>query len=122
MEPNNSVIISFITVGGTVIVAYIVNVLAKRKRDKPEDRLKTIYEGYEALISQQQEDIRRKTEQLRQTEEIIERLQRELDDTRELVARQQRQLEDSKDTNQELIKQLGLLKKSHEVDQSPRYK
>lgn len=88
--------------------------LAVRNREqKPKERMDTIFDGYEKLILQQQNDIERKAAQLLSTQKIVDQLQKELDDTRELVRKQQDELEESRELNLELQAQLKDMKKEY---------
>jgi chromosome segregation ATPase len=115
---SDTVLVSVISTIGGVAIAYIVNVAAKRRKaNKPKDRMQTIFDGYEALIKQQQSDIDRKQLQLKTTQDIIDRLQRELDDTREIVRQQRKEMEDTKEANIQLIEQLNTMKQHYDDEQ-----
>lgn len=108
---DSSVLTALISAASGIAIAYIINVIAKRRR--PKDRQETIFDGYERLIKQQQFDIDRKELQLNQTQLIIEQLQRQLDQTKLIVERQQGELTESRDSNRELVRQLADMRREH---------
>lgn len=115
---NDDVIIQFLIVLGSIITTYLTvkykdKIIKKNKDAAPKDRMDTIFDGYESLIKQQQQDIDRKQRQLDATQGIIDRLQDELNQTREIVRQQQAELVESRESNKELIRQLDLMKNNY---------
>lgn len=121
---TEDVMVQVVIVVGSVLTTYLTvkykNKIIKPSEDKnqdgtPKTRMDVIFDGYEKLIKQQQEDILRKEKQLQQTQDLIDRLQEEVDETRQIVKEQQKQLEEQKQLNQQLKEQLALMKKNHGV-------
>lgn len=119
MMITEDIVIQVLVVLGSVITTYLTvkykdRVIKKGKDNAPKDRMDTIFDGYENLIKQQQEDILRKQRQLEDTQSIIERLQDEIDQTREIVRLQRVELETYKLTNKQLIEQLEQMKRNYD--------
>lgn len=121
---TENVLVQAVIVIGSVLTTYLTvkykdNIMGKDKKandEEPRTRMDTIFDGYEKLIQQQQEDIIRKQTQLDKTDELIDKLQKDLDDTRAIVKRQHEELETQKALNEELKKQLEVLKKQRNDD------
>jgi hypothetical protein len=121
---TENVLVQAVIVIGSVLTTYLTvkykdNILGKDKKEneeEPRTRMDTIFDGYEKLIQQQQEDIIRKQSQLDRTDQLIAKLQKDLDDTRAIVARQHTELDEQKKLNDELRKQLDLMKKQRTKD------
>lgn len=106
--------VALVSTGGTIAVAYIINVVAKKRRvSKPVDRMETIFDGYEKLIVQQQEEIVRKGATITQLEGAVNRLEEQLDETRKLLNRARGELRESKDHNRQLQVTLDDMKKDY---------
>lgn len=116
---DESVVVSLISAVSGVIIAYIVNVAAKKvqklKADKqPKDRMEQMFDGYERLIKQKNlEDVRK--------ERLISKLEEEISMTRQMVrnleadlAVSQRELERSREDNVELKKMLQEMRNEYE--------
>lgn len=121
---TENIVIQTLVVLGSVLTTYLTvkykdRVVKKHKAEAPKDRMDTIFDGYENLIKQQQEDILRKQQQLEVTQSIIERLQDEIDQTREIVKLQKEELEEYKETNRKLISQLETMKETHNITVEP---
>lgn len=114
MDPQVAVAI-ISTIGGLGI-AYIVNILAKKRRARaPKDRMETIFDGYEKLIVQQQVEIDRKGSAITSLEKIVERLEDELAQTRGLLAQAREELAKSRKQNEELKNQLLKMRKQYKA-------
>ena len=108
------VITTLITALGGLGIAYITYVLAKRHRAaRPKDRMETIFDGYEKLISQQQVEIDRKSTAINSLENVINRLEEELTKTRELLGAARTELSESREQNEELKTQLIAMRKDY---------
>lgn len=116
---TENLLVQIVIVFGSVVTTYLTvkykNKIIKPTEDKNEDgtpktRMDVIFDGYEKLIKQQQEDILRKEKQLTQTQSLIDRLQAEIDETRDIVKEQQKQLNEQKELNRQLKEQLNLMK------------
>lgn len=112
---QTQIAIALISAIGGILAAYIAVRYKDRvtAKNRPKDRMESIFDGYESLIKQQQLDIDRKESQLVRTQEIIDRLQVELNTTREIVDKQQRELVDSRKVNEDLVIQLSQMKKTY---------
>lgn len=91
---NDQVAISLISAVSGVIIAYIVNVVAKRVQKtkinkQPKDRMEQMFDGYERLIRQKDREDERKAR-------IIDELEVELTATKKLVRSLEKALESSK--------------------------
>lgn len=90
-ELNDAVVISLISAISGIIVAYIVNVAAKRVQTKkikegPTDRMEQMFDGYERLIRQKDVEDERKAR-------LVDELEEELAMTREMVRKLESALE-----------------------------
>lgn len=119
---TENVLVQFLIVVGSVVTTFLTlkyksSIMGKNKKDdkEPRTRMDTIFDGYEKLIQQQQEDIIRKQQQLDKTDELIDRLQDELDETRSIVQRQHAELDEQKRLNEQLKKQLEVMRKSNKT-------
>lgn len=121
---TENVLVQAVIVIGSVVTTYLTvkykdSIMGKDKKandDEPRTRMDTIFDGYEKLIQQQQEDIIRKQTQLDRTDKLIDKLQKDLDDTRAIVKRQHEELEEQKKLNAELKKQLDIMKRQRNKD------
>ncbi len=115
---NEQIAISLISAVSGVIIAYIVNVAAKKvqekkERNNPKDRMEQMFDGYERLIKQKDLEDDRKVkaiqtleEELTITRETVQRLERALIDT-------QGELEISRQENQELREMLHKMREEY---------
>lgn len=111
---SDTVIISIISTFGGVIIAYIVNVVAKKnKASKPKDRMESIFDGYDKLIIQQQDDIKSKTTHINHLQELIDKQREQLQESQEMIDGLKDELEIARGRNQELRDQLNLMKKNY---------
>lgn len=119
---TEGVLVQAIIVIGSVLTTYLTvkykdRVMGKDKKSEngePRTRMDTIFDGYEKLIQQQQEDIARKQQQLDRTDDLIDKLQKDLDDTRAIVKRQHQELDEQKRLNDELKRQLSVMKRERQ--------
>jgi len=104
---NSPVVVTIVSSVGAIIVAYIANIWAKHRREaRHPDRMSTIFDGYEKLIAQQQDEISRKSVTISALEEATNRLEQQLNETRQLLDKAREELAESKQHNQELKSQL----------------
>lgn len=111
MTSNQQIIVSIISAMSGIIIAYIVNVAAKKvQKNKdnagPADRMEQMFDGYERLIKQRDLEDERKArlmaeleEELSITRDMVKKLEHSLE-----VSRQE--LEDSREEINELRKML----------------
>jgi len=104
---NDQVSISLISAVSGIVIAYIVNVAAKkvqqnRNKSQPKDRMEQMFDGYERLIKQKdvEDDRKVKTmknleQELTLTRQTVLRLEKALSDT-------QAELAESREENKEL--------------------
>lgn len=115
---NEQVAISLISAVSGVVIAYIVNVAAKKVQEKkeannPKDRMEQMFDGYERLIKQKDVEDDRKVK-------AIQTLEKELDFTRKNVQRLERalidtqaELEVSRQENEELRDMLNQMREEY---------
>ena len=108
---NEAEIISLISAISGVIIAYIVNVAAKKvqksKEDKqPKDRIERMLDGYERLIKQKDLEDARKGRIISELEEEISMTRQMVRSLEQALAVSQRELECSREDNLELKKML----------------
>lgn len=104
---NDSVAVSLISAFSGIVVAYIVNVAAKRvqaRREKqdPSDRMEQMFNGYERLIKQKDIEDERKARLIDELGEEIERTRQMVRDLEHALAVSQQELQRSREDNQEL--------------------
>lgn len=104
-------------VGTYLTVKYKDRVVAKG--GKPRDRMDTIFDGYEKLIEQQQEEISRKVQTISTLESAVVRLEAELDETRKLLTKARDELLESKEHNISLRHQLEAMKRDYNATRRP---
>ena len=108
---NEEEIISLISAISGVMIAYIVNVAAKKvqksKEDKqPKDRIERMLDGYERLIKQKDLEDARKGRLISELEEEISMTRQMVRSLEQALAVSQRELECSREDNLELKKML----------------
>jgi hypothetical protein len=114
---NEQIAVALISTLGAVAVAYIVNILAKRRKAlAPKDRMENIFDGYEGLIKRQDEALNYKDDQLRDTRAMLRRMQKQIDDMNILVEKQRIELEKERRANIELHEQLNAMRKQYGID------
>jgi hypothetical protein len=112
-----SVTIAFISTFGGIVVAYIVNVMSKRRRaSAPKDRMENIFDGYEGLIKRQDEALAYKDQQLQRNQELLNNMQRQIDKMSLLVESQRQELDQEREINRELHNQLDELRRQYGDD------
>jgi Skp family chaperone for outer membrane proteins len=112
-----SVSIAFISTFGGIAVAYIVNVMSKRRRAAaPKDRMENIFDGYEGLIKRQDEALAYKDQQLKRNQELLDNMQRQIDKMSLLVESQRQELDQERAINRDLHDQLDSLRRQYGID------
>ena len=104
---NDSVAVSLISAFSGIVVAYIVNVAAKRVqamrvRQGPVDRMEQMFNGYERLIKQKDIEDERKARLIDELGEEIKRTRQMVRDLEHALAVSQQELQRSREDNQEL--------------------
>lgn len=106
-------------VGGVVTtwltVKYKDRIIKKTAPNKPKDRMDTIFDGYEKLITQQQLEIDRKQKVIESLEGIIETLEHELATTRDLLTTTKYEVSETKRQNTELKDHLHRMRKDYGI-------
>lgn len=97
-------------------VKYKDRVVKKTATSKPKDRMDTIFDGYEKLILQQQQEIDRKQLVVDHFEKIIQNLEDELATTRDLLQTTKTELAETKRQNGELKNQLTRMRKDYDTN------
>lgn len=123
--PSEGVLIAGITTIGTVVVAYVVNVLAKRSQTKKDerrgtDRFDELFSGYEHLIKQKNIEDDRKAAVIVTLNKTIERLEKsneakdeEIEVVRDLLKQTQGDFMESREETKLLRLQLEAMRKEH---------
>lgn len=93
MDDGVQVLISIVSAISAIVVAYIVNVAAKRVQKRkqeraPIDRMEQMFDGYERLIKQKDKEDERKAR-------LMEELEQELIVTRAMVKKLEQALQNS---------------------------
>lgn len=104
---NDSVAVSLISAFSGIVVAYIVNVAAKRVQARrvsqgPVDRMEQMFNGYERLIKQKDLEDERKARLIDELGEEIKRTRQMVMDLEHALAVSQQELQRSREDNQEL--------------------
>ena len=104
---NDSVAVSLISAFSGIVVAYIVNVAAKRVQARrvsqgPVDRMEQMFNGYERLIKQKDIEDERKARLIDELGEEIKRTRQMVSDLEHALAVSQQELQRSREDNQEL--------------------
>lgn len=120
VEADNSVIVSVVSAVSGIIIAYIVNVAAKKVQAKkelnqPKDRMEQMFDGYDRLIKQKDTENDRKVramqvleEELTYTRKAVARLEASLAETK-------RELEEHRNENVELRAALSEMRKEYQI-------
>ena len=104
---NDSVAVSLISAFSGIVVAYIVNVAAKRVQARkvgqgPVDRMEQMFDGYERLIEQKNLEDERKARLIDELEEEIRITRQMVKNLEHALAVSQQELQRSREDNQEL--------------------
>jgi len=111
---------------GSIITTYLTvkykdRILnAGNKPSAPKDRMEQIFDGYEKLIVQQQEDIERKTAIIAQLEGIVAKLRRDLDTTTNLLEDAREEVKQAKAQNNRMKKQLDEIRQGYSKSPSDK--
>ena len=104
---NDSVAVSLISAFSGIVVAYIVNVAAKRVQARkvgqgPVDRMEQMFDGYERLIEQKNLEDERKARLIDELEEEIRITRQMVKNLEYALAVSQQELQRSREDNKEL--------------------
>lgn len=115
---NTTLIVSGISAVSGIIIAYIVNVAAKkiqeRKAEKqPKDRMEQMFDGYERLIDLKDKEDHRKAAIISELQENIDKIEEELRITRERLSTSQDALNNSNLENKELKQVLHSIREEY---------
>lgn len=116
---TENVTVQIVIVIGSIVTTYLTvkykdRILnAGNKPDAPKDRMEQIFDGYEKLIVQQQEDIERKTAIIAQLEGIVAKLRRDLDTTTNLLEDAREEVKQAKAQNNRMKKQLDEIRQGY---------
>ena len=116
---EESVVISLISAASGVIIAYIVNVAAKKVQGskvnkQPKDRMEQMFDGYERLIKQKDLEDARKERLISELEEEISFARQMIRNLEEALSASQIELESSRADNAELKKMLQEIREEYE--------
>lgn len=109
IDPN-AIIISIIGLVGSLGVAYITYVLAKRKSQAKPNPIEVIVQAYDKLILQQQNEIDRKQQTIDRLQLAVERFEKELQAAQDLLSEMRRDLHGAQMRYDELREQLKELR------------
>lgn len=117
---NDSVAVSLISAASGIVVAYIVNVAAKRVqarkvRQGPVDRMEQMFDGYERLIKQKDLEDERKARLIDELEEEIRMTRQMVKNLEHALSISQQELQRSREDNQELKDMLGQMREEYQL-------
>lgn len=115
---NTQVVVTLISTLGAVVGTYLTvkykdHIVKMRRKSEPKDRMETIFDGYENLIKQQQQDIARKSILIDHLERAMRKLAKELDESKRMIDQLKTDIEDATEQNTQLRQQLVTLKKEY---------
>src|SRR5687768_4213386 len=97
---SDQVVITLISVVGSVVITYITvkykDRLTRKLKGEPRDRMDTIFDGYEKLIKQQQADIEHKSLNIASLQDIIDRQRRQIEESQGMIDNLKVELEDAR--------------------------
>lgn len=116
---DSAIVVSLISAISGVIIAYIVNVAAKKvqaKKEKqgPVDRMEQMFDGYERLIRQKDLEDERKARLIDELEEEIKMTRQMVKNLEHALAISQQELQRSREDNQELKDMLASMRDEYE--------
>ncbi len=117
---NDSVAVSLISAASGIVVAYIVNVAAKRvqarkEKQDPSDRMEQMFNGYERLIKQKDLEDERKARLIDELEEEIKRTRQMVKNLEHALTISQQELQRSREDNQELKDMLEQMREEYQL-------
>lgn len=117
---SENVQISIISAISGIVVAYIVNVMAKRvqatkAKKQPKDRMEQMFDGYERLIKQKDLEDDRKQRYIKIIEEELTATKLHVNKLEEAMDRTNQELEQSRVENQELRDQLDAMRREYKT-------
>ena len=117
---NDSVAVSLISAASGIVVAYIVNVAAKRvqarkEKQDPSDRMEQMFNGYERLIKQKDLEDERKARLIDELEEEIRMTRQMVKNLEHALAISQQELQRSREDNQELKDMLRQMREEYQL-------
>ena len=117
---NDSVAVSLISAASGIVVAYIVNVAAKRvqarkEKQDPSDRMEQMFNGYERLIKQKDLEDERKARLIDELEEEIRMTRQMVKNLEHALSISQQELQRSREDNQELKDMLGQMREEYQL-------
>ena len=117
---NDSVAVSLISAASGIVVAYIVNVAAKRvqarkEKQDPSDRMEQMFDGYERLIKQKDLEDERKASLIYELEEEIRMTRQMVKNLEHALSISQQELQRSREDNQELKYMLEQMREEYQL-------
>lgn len=112
---SENVQISIISALSGIVIAYIVNVAAKKVQEKkaekqPKDRMEQMFDGYERLIKQKDLEDDRKQKYIKIIEDELTATKLHVGKLEEAMERTNEELEQSRVENQQLKDQLDAMR------------
>lgn len=136
---SETVLTSLISAGSGVFITFITmhfrnRALTLKNPSKSKDRMDILFEGYEKLIKEQQNDIDRKTEIIKYFEQLVEKYRKDIKSSEDMIGNLKDQidsleeeirnlkyeLETSQIRRQELENQLIKMKKEYKEENTVR--
>ena len=120
---NDSIAVSLISAASGIVVAYIVNVAAKRvqaskEKQDPSDRMEQMFNGYERLIKQKDLEDERKARLIDELEEEIRMTRQMVKNLEHALAISQQELQRSREDNQELKDMLEQMREEYQLQKN----
>lgn len=109
--------VALVSVIGSVIVTYLTvkykNTITRKIRNEPKDRMDTIFDGYEKLIKQQQDDIQFKQLNIASLQIIIDKQREQIEESQHMIDTLKQELENARTRNLDLQDQLSHMKEDY---------
>lgn len=117
---SDSVQISIVSAISGIIIAYIVNVMAKKvqetkQKKQPKDRMEQMFDGYERLIKQKDLEDDRKQRYIKIIEDELTATKLHVNKLEEAMDRTNEELAQSRAENQELQDRLTEMRKEYKT-------
>jgi len=115
---SDNVQISIISAVSGIVIAYIVNVAAKKvqeqkQKKQPKDRMEQMFDGYERLIKQKDLEDDRKQRYIKIIEDELTATKLHVGKLEEAMERTNDELTQSREENQQLREQLDAMRKEY---------
>lgn len=117
---SENVQISIVSAISGIIIAYIVNIAAKKVQEKkaekqPKDRMEQMFDGYERLIRQKDLEDDRKQKYIKVIEDELTATKIHVNKLEEAMERTNQEYAQSRVENQQLKEQLDAMRKEYKI-------